>query len=177
LSETFSTAERARTAARKASGRSRSLNEWRALYETEETLSWLFFDIHRLLAKDFESRTKSFGMTRAQWRVLFTIRRGDDAGLTQTKLADLAEMEKAPLGKILDRLEEGGWITRKPHPTDRRARLVYVTSKIEKHIAEIGAAGAATFARMLQGVRQNEVKELIARLEKLKRNLGGANDD
>jgi hypothetical protein len=27
---------------------------------------------------------------------------------------------------------------------------------------------------MLQGVRQNEVKELIARLEKLKRNLGGA---
>jgi hypothetical protein len=29
---------------------------------------------------------------------------------------------------------------------------------------------------MLQGVRQSEVKELIARLDKLKRNLGGAED-
>jgi hypothetical protein len=29
---------------------------------------------------------------------------------------------------------------------------------------------------MLQGVRPHEVKELIARLQKLKRNLGGTDD-
>jgi DNA-binding MarR family transcriptional regulator len=176
LAETFSTAELAKSASRKASARSRSLEEWRALFETEHTLSWMFFDIHRLLAKDFETRAKSFGLTRAQWRVLGTIQR-TEGGVNQTKLADLVEMEKAPLGKILDRLEESGWIVRKPHPTDRRARLVYATSKIEKCADQLGAAIAATFARMLQGVRQNEVKDLIARLEKLKRNLGGADDE
>lgn len=176
MSEAFSTAERAKTAARKGAGRSRSPEEWRALFETEHTLSWLFFELHRLLAKDFEARVKSFGLTRSQWRVVFLLDR-TKGGLSQTELADLAEMEKAPLGKILDRLEESGWIVRKPHPTDRRARLVYATSKIEKHVDQLGAAGAATFARMLQGVRQNEVKELIARLEKLKRNLGGADDE
>ena len=31
----------------------------------------------------------------------------------------------------------------------------------------------ATFAQTLQGVRQGEVKNLIAQLQKLKRNLGG----
>lgn len=146
------------------------------MFETENALSWLFFDIHRLLAKDFENRAKSFALTRAQWRVLFMIQRTDGARLTQTELAELVEMEKAPLGQILDRLEEGGWILRKPHPTDRRARLVYATSKIEKHVDEIGRAAKATFARMLEGVRQGEVKDLITQLQKLKRNLGGGDD-
>ena len=96
--------------------------------------------------------------------------------MTQTQIADMLEMEKAPLGKILDRLEAGGWITRKNHPTDRRARLVSATSKIEKYAEELAAAAKATFALTLQGMRQHEVKELIARLESLKRNLGGADD-
>jgi DNA-binding MarR family transcriptional regulator len=86
-------------------------------------------------------------------------------------------MEKAPLGKILDRLEESGWVIRKNHPTDRRARLVYATSKIEKCAEQLGAAAKASFARMLQGMRQNEVKDLVAQLQRLKRNLGGADDE
>lgn len=176
LTEALSTAERAKAAARKTSPRSRAYEEMRAQLETEHTLGWLFFEIHQLLGKDFESRVKSIGLTRSHWRVLFTVLRTDGAGITQTKVADLAEMEKAPLGKILDRLEEGGWIVRKPHPTDRRARLVYATSKIDKHVDQIGAAGVAAFGRMLQGVRPHEVKELIARLQKLKRNLGGTDD-
>lgn len=135
----------------------------------------MFFDIHRLLAKDFEARAKSFGLTRAQWRVLGTIQR-TEGGVNQTKLADLVEMEKAPLGKILDRLEESGWIVRKAHPTDRRARLVYTTSKIEKYADQLGAAIVATFARMLQGMRKSDVRDLIAQLERLKRNLGGSDD-
>jgi MarR family transcriptional regulator, transcriptional regulator for hemolysin len=143
--------------------------------QVEHTLGWLFIDIHRLLTKDFESRTKSLGLTRAQWRVLMCLKRTDD-GRTQTELADFAEMEKAPLGKILDRLEASGWISRKGHPTDRRARLVYATSKIEKFGIELAAAAKATFAQTLKGVRQGEVKDLIAQLERLKRNLGGADD-
>jgi DNA-binding MarR family transcriptional regulator len=175
LSQAFSTAERAKAAGRKPAGRSRSIDEWRALFEAEHALSWLFFDIHRLIGKDFETRSKDFGLTRTQWRVIFFVER-TKGGMSQTELADLVEMEKAPLGKILDRLEESGWIVRKPHPTDRRARLVYATSKIERHVDKLGAAGAATFARMLQGARQSEVKELIERLQKLKRNLGGTDD-
>ena len=157
---------------RKAAVPARTLEEWRREFEVEDTLGWLFNDIHRLLSKDFGGRIKSLGLTRPQWRVLFTLKR-TEGGMTQTELAELSGMEKAPLGKILDRLEEGAWIVRKNHPTDRRARRVYATSKIERFSDEVAAAAKATFARTLQGVRQSDAKDLIARLQKLKRNLGG----
>ncbi len=147
----------------------------KAELEVEMTLGWLFNDIHRLLGKDFGSRMGALGLTRAQCRVLFTIERAGDP-LTQTEIAELTEIEKAPLGKMLDRLEQGGWIVRKSDPKDRRARRVSVTAKIDKAIPVAAAAAKGVFARALQGVRQSEVKELIAKLEKLKRNLGGADD-
>lgn len=175
MSETILTSERPKSAAKKARRRPRSLDEWRLALEVESKLSWLFVDIHRLFSKDFASRTKDLGLTRVQWRVLFTLDRIKE-GVSQTELADITEMEKAPLGKILDRLEEGGWVVRKSHPTDRRARLVYATSKIERHADRLAEAAKATFAQMLQGVRQKDVRELIARLEQLKRNLGGAEE-
>lgn len=159
-----------------AKPRVRTPAEWRAELAVEYTLGWLILDIHRLLTKEFEGRIKSLGLTRPQWRVLMSLKRDDGKGKTQTELADMTQMEKAPLGKILDRLEEGGWILRKDHPTDRRARLVYATSKIEKFSPDVAAAAKAAFARTLQGVRQGEVKDLIAQLQRLKRNLGGADD-
>ena len=172
MSQSLTVADRPKTGRKTPAGPSRTLEDWRKEFEVENTLGWLFIDIHRLLSKEFEGRIKSLGLTRPQWRVLFTLKR-TEGGMTQTELAELSGMEKAPLGKILDRLEEGGWIVRKNHPTDRRARRVYATSKMDKFSDDVAAAAKATFARTLQGVRQGEVKDLIARLQKLKRNLGG----
>jgi DNA-binding MarR family transcriptional regulator len=162
-------------APRAVAPKTRASEHWKNELVTEYTLGWLFIDIHRLLTGNFETRVRHLGLTGPQWRVLFTLRRADKP-VTQTELAALTETEKAPLGKILDRLEAGGWIVRKNHPTDRRARLVYATSKIERFAEECAAAAKATFAQTLQGVRQGEVKELIAQLERLKRNLGGADE-
>jgi DNA-binding MarR family transcriptional regulator len=177
LTEAFSAADRPKAQSRRSRGKNaREDNIWRTELEVERTLGWLFIDIHRLLTKNFEDRLKAVSLTRAQWRVMFALKRTDEMeGLTQTELADF--MEKAPLGKILDRLEEGGWIVRKNHPTDRRARLVSPTAKIEKFQAEIAAAAKAAFAQTLKGMRQHEVKDLVAQLQKLKRNLGGADDE
>ncbi len=172
MRETFSSPDRVKAAAGRGRGHPRSMDDLRALMETESRLSWLFVDIHRLLSRNFEARVRDLGLTRVQLRVLFTLERVK-GGISQTELADLLEMEKAPLGKIIDRLEEGAWVVRRNHPTDRRAKLVSATAKIERFAEQIAAAAQATFAELLQGVRQNEVKDLIARLEKLKRNLGG----
>jgi MarR family transcriptional regulator, transcriptional regulator for hemolysin len=179
LTQAFSTEDRAKSARRKAPGRAGApvidKETILAEFEVERTLGWLFHDINRLLAKEFESRIKGLSLTRAQWRVLGMLRR-TGGGQTQTELADLTEIEKAPLGKTLDRLEEGGWIIRKNDPKDRRARRVYATAKIEKFLPQLAAAMQGMFARTLQGMRQGEVKDLIARLTMLKRNLGGAED-
>lgn len=159
----------------KANGEGDRLYErLRAQFDVEHTLGWLFHDIHRLLGKSFESRIVGMGLTRAQWRVLIALKRED--GQTQTELADLVEMEKAPIGKILDKLEKGGWITRRGDPDDRRARRVYCTAKIERHLTGIAEAARAMFAEALAGMREGEVKTLIDRLQRMKRNLGGPED-
>src|SRR5690242_3784177 len=146
----------------------------RGQFEVEHTLGWLFQDIHRLLGKCFENQLPGIGLTRSQWRVMLALKRED--GLTQTELAEVTEIEKAPLGKLLDKLEDKGWVTRRDDPEDRRARRVYCTAKIDKHLMGIAEAGRAMFAEALSGMREDEVQALIERLQLIKRNLGGAED-
>lgn len=142
-----------------------------AALRVESALSWLFVDIHRLLGQNFEDRMTSGGLTRAQWRILFTARRFQ--GDTQTALADRLDMERAPLGKALDKLEALGWIERRPDPKDRRIRRVYCLDKIQRYLPEAMDVSRELFAEALAGLSPHEVEALIAQLTRIKNNLGG----
>lgn len=142
-----------------------------ASLRVETALSWLFVDIHRLLGQNFEERMTSGGLTRAQWRILFTARRFQ--GETQTALADRLDMERAPLGKALDKLEALGWIERRPDPSDRRIRRVYCLGKIQHYLPEAIEVSKTLFAEALSGLKGHEVDALIVQLTRIKNNLGG----
>ncbi len=146
-------------------------SEW----ETERTLGWLFHDIHRLLTKSFEHRARELPLTRARWRVMTLIRRYD--GLTQTELAGLIDMERAPFGRLLDKLEAGGWIERRADPKDRRVRRIHGTAKIDPYVPAMLAAARALFGEALTGISRAELKALIAGLERIKANLAACEDD
>lgn len=47
--------------------------------------------------------------------------------LTQTRIADFAQLDRMMASKILRLLEEKGYIAREPHPTDPRANRVDLT--------------------------------------------------
>lgn len=142
-----------------------------ASLRVESALSWLFVDIHRLLGQSFEERMSSGGLTRAQWRILFTARRFQ--GDTQTALADRLDMERAPLGKALDKLEAQGWIERRTDPADRRIRRVYCLDKIQSYLPQAMEVSKIVFAEALSGLGPHEVEALIVQLTRIKNNLGG----
>jgi DNA-binding MarR family transcriptional regulator len=48
----------------------------------------------------------------------------EQEGLTQTELAELMQMGRASLGKLLERLEVKGWIERRADASDSRVRRV-----------------------------------------------------
>jgi DNA-binding MarR family transcriptional regulator len=55
-----------------------------------------------------------------------------------SRLSDLARganMTPQAMGELVDELEELGYLVRKPHPTDRRAKLIVLTKKGEACIA------------------------------------------
>src|SRR6201989_2107041 len=80
----------------------------------------------RLLRNYIDSRAKSRGTTRAQWIVLFRLR--DQEGLSQFALADVLELQRISLVRLLDRLVEHGLLERRHDPKDRRANRLFLTA-------------------------------------------------
>lgn len=135
----------------------------------ERSLGFLIHDVARLMRYDFERRVRSSGLTRAQWFVLAHLIRTD--GQTQTQLADETDMEKAALGRLLDRLAEGGWIERRAHPTDKRANYVFRTAKVEPLIEDMAETSEALYQDALVGLSEQDSEQLMDALQQIKRNL------
>lgn len=88
-------------------------------------LSFLMHDVSRMRRSAYDQYMKPLGITRAQWWVLAHLSRHD--GMMQTQLADVLEVGKASLGDVIESLESGGWVDRRPDPMDKRAKRVYLT--------------------------------------------------
>ena len=81
--------------------------------QLEERFGFLISDVGRLAGKRFDDLAKSsVDLTRAQCRVLAYLAHYGD--INQARLADLLEVAPISAGRLLDRMEEGGWIERTP---------------------------------------------------------------
>lgn len=132
-------------------------------------LGFLLNDVARLLRRSFERRSQELGLSRAQYSVLANLYRKE--GIRQTKLADILEIEPITLVRLLDRLEEGGWVERRPDPTDRRARCLYLTEKARPMIARMKALAAEVRSVATAGLPEEDREQLLDMLSHIKTNL------
>jgi DNA-binding MarR family transcriptional regulator len=102
----------------------------------------------------------------------------DEDGIRATELARLPGRHKQIIGRIIDELEELGYVERRPDPEDRRAKLIFPTERgleqvrlgdqiiadIEaRHARKIGARTYAEFRDALRGVVARGAKPTEAR--------------
>jgi len=92
-----------------------------------ETYLSVLFECARLLTRRFDARLAEMGFTRNQWLVMNTVYRNE--GLRQTEIAEATEIGAAPLGKVVDALQAGGWLERRADPRDRRANRLFLTRR------------------------------------------------
>jgi DNA-binding MarR family transcriptional regulator len=92
-------------------------------------------------------------------------------GATQTELADILEIEKPTLGRLLDRLEAKGWVRRAGDAADRRARRVYLTAEVEPAMRELRAVAADLRRDALAGLGAAERERFVDTLLAIKANL------
>lgn len=137
---------------------------------------WALHDVFRLFQRSWSRhlRDSGIGISPAQCRVLTVLYTCD--GLTQTELADEVEMEKAPLGRLLDRVEELGFVTRKPDPSDRRVRRVHLTEAAKALDEPMWKAARGMFDMALKNMTPEDMGTLLALLDRLKQNLGDEED-
>lgn len=132
-------------------------------------LGFLLNDVARLLRRSFERRSQELGLSRAQYSVLANLYRKE--GIRQAKLADIMEIEPITLVRLLDRLEEGGWVQRRPDPTDRRAHCLYLTEKALPMIGRMKALAAEVRGVATDGLPEEDRERLLDMLCHIKTNL------
>jgi MarR family transcriptional regulator, transcriptional regulator for hemolysin len=129
-------------------------------------LGFLIHDVSRMRRSAYDQFMKPLGITRAQWWVLAHLSRHD--GMMQTQLADVLEVGKASLGDVIESLESGGWVQRRPDPADKRAKRVYLTKPAQTLIKRMTVMENDFNSQILADLSSDEMAELIRSLVKIK---------
>jgi len=138
-------------------------------------LGFVLYDTARLYGKRFDQKAKALGLTRAQCHVLFRLNLAE--GLNQARIAEFLEIEPISLARLIDRMEEAGWVERRPDPKDRRARLLYLTAKAKPVIDRMFEVGLATRAEAQAGLSGAERERLLELLQRVRGNLSEKSGD
>ncbi|MFN3727652.1 MAG: MarR family winged helix-turn-helix transcriptional regulator [Allosphingosinicella sp.] len=127
------------------------------------------------------------GITRSQWWVLANLSRHHGEGMMQTELAGVLDIGKVALGGLIDRLENNGYVVRKPDPVDRRAKRIELTASGAELLAAIQDEASHLNREMMKGISAQEVaatedilhrmKVTLIEMDKKLRRSGGGKDD
>jgi MarR family transcriptional regulator, transcriptional regulator for hemolysin len=141
----------------------------------DQNLGFLVHDVARLMRVAYDRRARSLGLTRSQWWVLNNLYFNE--GITQSALADLLDVEKPTLGRLLDRLEVKGWITRQADRHDRRAKRVYLTGEVQAVMRALRGIAAGLRNDALEGMDARAQRQLFDSLLLIKANLLRMNEN
>ncbi len=144
-------------------------------YRDHSDLLYLMHELSRMVSTHADQHLAAAGITHVQWWAMMHI--FEHEGLTQTELAEVMQMGRASLGKLVERLEAKSWIERRPDAADSRLRRVFLRHAAVPLFAHMTAEGKALFKTFLAGVSPAEEKRLLAGLRKIRRNAVKAEAD
>jgi DNA-binding MarR family transcriptional regulator len=117
------------------------------------------------LAEGMETDAGGRGLTVARAEVIWLVHH--HGTMRQRDLADALRVSPRNVTGLLDALSATGFVTRAPHPTDRRATLIELTAKGEAAAAAL-SSDQAEFARYLFGdMSGGELDRFLATSDKL----------
>jgi len=143
--------------------------------DLSRNFGFILHDVARLMRNTYDRRMKVLGLTRSQWWVLTHLYRND--GATQSELAEILEIEKPSLGRLLDRLEAKGWVRREEHAADRRAKRVFLTEEVGPAMKTMRAAAAEMRRDALAGLSEDDQQHFVDTLLLIKSNLSTGNGE
>src|ERR1700748_2136385 len=135
------------------------------MVDLDRSFGFLVHDVARLYGRRFDRNGRRLELTRAQCRTLGYLARNE--GINQAGLADLLEIRPMTLVRQIDRMQEAGWIERRPDPTDRRARRLFLTDKARPVLGRIWDVASMTRDEVLDCLSHEEADDLIDLLSRV----------
>ena len=135
----------------------------------ERKIGTVVAQVARLMRRSFDQRAREIGVTRPQWLVLSVLH--EHEGVKQGGLAEILEVEPITAGRMIDRMQEAGFVERRPDPADRRAWRLFLTDRGRELTGELEPLARDTSALALQGVSEEDKAHLLQTLEQMRMNL------
>jgi DNA-binding MarR family transcriptional regulator len=130
---------------------------------------FLLKEVSRRYVNRFEVRAAEIPLNLAQAKALVRLEKNE--GVSQARLAELAEVDAMTMVRILDRMEAEGLLERRPDPADRRARCLYLTAKAKPILSEIWRLSEEIRAEIFANVSKAEREQFMDVLERLYANI------
>lgn len=118
----------------------------------------LLLDVGHLFRKTFGRTLEDQGFTGAESRALMHLYASE--GTSQAGLAKRLQVKPITIARLLDKLEEAGWLERRPSPDDRRTNHLYLTPEGRKTVGKIRES-ATTLSRNLTAAMGTEEREQL----------------
>lgn len=108
-------------------------------------------------------------LTREQWSIMAVLWEKD--GLTQQALTDATYRDRPGTTRLLDNLEKEGLVVRRPHETDRRTNLVFLTPKGREIEKPVVGALTQTVEAITQNISASQLDTLRTVFELINQNM------
>ncbi len=140
-------------------------------YDFKESIGYSVAMAYRALRKALDVELGHYGITFSQWQVLAGL--ALEGEIPQVRLAELIGVEGPTLVRILDRMEQRGWIKRKVSLSDRRQKLISPTKKAEGVWKKMTECAHGVRDGAVKGISSKDVANLQKLLKKIRENLNG----
>jgi MarR family 2-MHQ and catechol resistance regulon transcriptional repressor len=116
---------------------------------------------------------RTFGLTDVQYNVLSLLRhqRAENGGLTQVELSRMMLVNRANITTLIDRMEKGGLVARKPVPDDRRYNVIELTPHGHEMYEQVHEIYKRKISEIMSACDAKELDALLGILEKIRANL------
>lgn len=125
---------------------------------------WLAI-LHRHARMHFDEVAAPYGIAGPQFPFLIRLYHGD--GLSQDDLAKFSGADKATVARIAAKLEQEGYVVRKPDPRDKRIKRVELTEKAKRVRRALRAALRGWSRTLTEGFTEKERTTLVRLLQRM----------
>ena len=132
--------------------------------EVAEFAGQLFFRLWRASHTQTAAALQSIGLTPALFAVLNYLRMRE--GAIQQQIGSAMGIDPSTMVSLVDQLERAGLAERRPHPQDRRAREILITSNGRRTLKRARKLAEEVQGDVLRGLSPAERSQLVTLLRK-----------
>ena len=135
------------------------------------TLGFLLREDARLMRRRFIHYAKQAGLPLNQSEAALLLQVLHEPGIHPAGVASLFDIESISVVRLVDGLEAAGLLARRPHPTDRRIRTLWLTEAGEAMVAAVGKVTERVRGEALAGLSNADREQLLNTLLTVRMNL------